>query len=247
MWSRWSAAVAAVLCSTLAACATPTPNDLVVLDVPGAERYALATEDGIIALDGDDLGLAELPIVLWFRGSPVPDDAVVEQRTEDLGLLRPKSTRLLYSEFAAQEPLPGEDLYIGLVEADDPEHRPFVVDAHLYEDGEFGDLLVVDDWFRTCESIARDFAGAGVYARREGRYVLVGLLNGTVATNPSPSTWCQYFGPYRLLPFLGLEAIAPVLPRTSSFFERRARVFRPDFEYGTDREGHEPNPAGDEN
>lgn len=237
----WPAILPISLVTCLVACGTPTPNHLLRLEIPGSERYALSTEDGIIALDDDDLGLAEIPMLYWYRSSPIIDELVVQARAGDLGLLQPKSTRLERAELAATGPAPGEDLYIQLIHAGDVERRPYLVDAHLYADGEFGDLLELDEWFSTCHGVAEEFAGAGVYARRLGRYVCVGLINGMVTTNPNPSVWSGLVGPYRLLPYISLDGLAHILPQSSSFFERRAKAFRPDFEYGLDREGNEPN------
>jgi len=231
------------LLAWLCGCGTPRPNHLLMLEIPGAARYALSTEDGVIALYEDDLSVGEVPMIYWYRSSPILDDLVFQHRVGDLGLLLPKSTRLQQAEFAAEGPASGEDLYIQLIESDDIEHRPYLVDAHLYAGGEFGDLLELDSWFHTCHGVAEEFAGAGVYAKRKGRYVLVGILNGMVSTNPNPSVWAGTFGPYRLLPYISLDGLAPVLPKASNFFERRARKFRPDFEYGLDREGKEPNTA----
>ncbi|MFH0944415.1 MAG: hypothetical protein V2A76_04385 [Planctomycetota bacterium] len=229
------------LATCLAACGTPMPNHLVRLEIPGSERYALSTEDGVIALNDDDLSLEEVPMLYWYKASPVMDDLVVQHRVGDLGLLLPKTTRLQKAELAAEGPLPGENLYIQVIHAGDVERRPYLLDAHLYANGEFGDLLELDEWFSTCHGVAEEFAGAGVYAKRLGRYVCVGLINGMVTTNPNPSVWSSMVGPYRLLPYISLDGLAHVLPRSSNFFERRIRAFRPDYEHGLDREGNEPN------
>ena len=237
----WLATLSIGLAAWLAGCGTPMPNNLLLLEIPGAERYAVSTEDGVIALDDDDLGVGEIPMICWYRGSPIVDHLVVQHRVGDLGLLEPKSTRLQKAEFAAEGPLGRENLYIQLIESKDIEHRPYLVGAHLYADGEFGDLLELDTWFASCHEVAEEFAGAGVYAKRKGRFVLVGILNGMVSTNPDPSVWSSLVGPYRLLPYISLNGLAPVLPKSSNFFERRAKQFRPDFEYGLGRDGNEPN------
>lgn len=223
----------------LTGCGTPMPNDLVLFDLPGADRYALSTEDGIVSLQNDDLKVGALPMKYWFKATPVLFSAEYVQGTEDLALLKTRDTQLLWSEFAADGPRPGEDLYVQILEGD-PEHRPAMVEVALYADGEFGDLLEMEDWFRTCSGLAGEFGGAGVYAKRSGRYVLVGVLSGTVATNPNPSILARVFGPWRLMPYVGLDTIAAVLPTNSNFFERRIRPFRPDFEYGLRPDGEEP-------
>ncbi len=228
----------------VAGCGTPTPNNLVRLEISGAERYGLATEDGIVALNGDDLQIGEVPIEYWYKGSPILDDATIDHRTENLALLHAKSTRLQYATFGAEAAQPDEDLYIQVIE-DDPEHRPVMIDCHLFWDGEYGDLLEVDEWFRWTSHVARDFRGAGVYAKRKGVYELVGLITGDVASNPHPWFLFRMFGPYRLLPFVSIDNIAPVLPQSSDFFKRRIRAFRPDFEYGLTREGKEPRSVND--
>ncbi len=67
-------------------------------------------------------------------------------------------------------------------------------------------------------------AGAGVYAWRNGEMELVGVLNGV---------WCEEL---EALAFIGLDEIADVLPKESSFFARRALPKRADFEYGIPRD-----------
>lgn len=233
-----------LLLAAAAGCGTPTPNNLVEIELPGAKRWALATEDGVVALNGDDLSVPEVPILYWFKGTPILDDATVAHRTDELALLHPKSSRLQYATFGALAAEPGEDLYIQVLE-DDPEHRPELLDCHLFWGGEFGDLLEVDEWFRFTVNVARDFRGAGVYAKRKGVYELVGILTGDVATNPHPWLAVRMFGPYRLLTYVPIDSIAPVLPESSDFFKRRIREFRPDFEYGLTREGKEPQSVND--
>lgn len=230
-WSWLSIAVA------LVGCGTPTPNDLVEIAIPGAERFAVSTEDGLVALADDDLGLDELPIRFYSRGTPYSDDADIVQRTGDFGLLAPRTARLPRREFGVEGPREGETVYVQVLELDDPEHRPDLVAASLYQDGRFGDLLQIDEFGWTPTRVASQFAGAGIYAERDGRYVLVGIVNGTVCSNPDPGV----LGPQELLPFAGLASIATVLPQSSDFFKRRIRAFRPDFEYGLEPDGSEPD------
>lgn len=222
-------------------CATPTPNDLVLLDFEGgAARYGLSTEDGIVALAGDDLNVTEVPIRYWFRSSPIRDDARVLQRTDTLALLAPIATRLEWTEFGVSGPEPGENLYVQLLDEHDPEHLPYLIDAELFDDGSLGDVIEIDSWFVDEDDVGARFSGAGVYAKRLGRYVLVGILTGTVVTAPRTGFW-SFFGSGEGMPFVGLDGIAPVLPKSSNFFERRMRAFRPDFEYGLDEQGQETN------
>ena len=54
-------------------CHTPTPNDLVLLDIPGNPRFALSTEDGILALAGDEL-TGEIPAIQYWKGREIRDD-----------------------------------------------------------------------------------------------------------------------------------------------------------------------------
>lgn len=229
---RTHLALAAAL--ALAGCGSPTPNDLTRLEIPGPPRYAVSTEDGLLALPGDDLAVDVVPITLWYQGSLVLDDARIERREEDLVRLRPVSAQLPFSEFAAEGAKPGEPLFVQVVQ-DDPEHLPLLVAAELLADGRFGDLLRVTSWTWSAEEIARDFPGAGVYALRKGRYVLVGIVNGLLVANPDDSLLARWFGPSEVLACLSLDAIAPVLPENSDFFARRTRVLRPDFEHGLPR------------
>ncbi len=228
----WLSIVAALI-----GCGTPTPNDLVEIVVPGAERFAISTEDGLVALAHDDLGLDELPIRFYASGTPYYDDADVTQRTGEFGLLVPRTARLPLREFAVDGPREHETVYIQVLELDDPERRPHLVAASLYQDGRYGDLLQIDELGWTPTRLASQFAGAGVYAERDGRYVLVGIVNGMVCSNPDPG----FLAPQELLPFAGLASIATVLPQSSDFFKRRIRAFRPDFEYGLEADGREPD------
>lgn len=224
--------------AVLAACHAPTPNDLVTLQLAGNPRYALSTEDGVLAIDGDDVQTAEVPIMQWYEGREVPDDATIVQRASDLVLMKAKTSRLNFSTFAGDPPQPDEHLFIGVI-GSDFEHRGELIGVSLYEDGKYGDLLEVEDWFVGEESLVTRFAGAGVYANRAGVYQIVGVITGTLASNPNPSLFARIFGPGTLIPFAGLDAIAPVLPANSNFFQRGPRVFRPDFEYGVNRDGSE--------
>jgi hypothetical protein len=222
-------------------CATPTPNDLVLLDFEGGVgRYALSTEDGIVAISSDDLNVTQVPIRYWFRSSPIRDDAKVLQRTNTLTLLAPVTTRLEWTEFSTSGPEPGEELFVGLIDEVDPEHLPYLLEAELLEDGKLGDVIELGGWFSDPDEVAGRFGGAGVYAKRMGRYVLVGILTGTVVSAEKDGFW-SWFGADEGLPFIGLDGIAPVLPQTSNFFERRQKAYRPDFEYGLDDQGQEPN------
>lgn len=222
-----------ILACTLAllGCGAPTPNHLVRLGTPSQPRFAVSTEDGLLALQGDDLLVDRVPIEFWFSAQSVTDTAVVERRGENLVRLRAESARLPFAELGAMGPLPGEPLFVQIID-DDPEHRPRLLEASLLAGGEFGDLIDIDEWFWSAEEVAADFPGAGVYALRDGRYELVGLLTDLVATNPDDSFLGSVFGPSAVIPYLALDAIAPVLPESSDFFRRRVRVFRPDFEHG---------------
>jgi hypothetical protein len=229
---------ALVLSLALAGCHTPSPNDLVLLDVPGAPRFALSTEDGVVALRGDDLASRAIPAIQYWRGRETHDSLLIVQRSDDLVLLRPESARLTWSPFAARDIEPGDELFVQVI-GDDFERLPVLIEGCWHQDGRHGDLFAVSTWFVDEEMLAARFAGAGVYVKRKGVYEIVGILNGTVATNPE-DTW---FGPDLLLPFLRLDAIAPVLPTNSNFFDRGPRTFRPDFEHGLSREGEETLPA----
>ncbi len=228
----------AALLLLAAGCVSRQPNDLVILDVPGAPRYAVSTEDGILALSADDLAVDALPILHWHGGDAIRDEAVVRHRSAGFGLLAPTSARIEYATFAAVDPLPGESLWIQVLE-DDPERRPALVEASLFEDGARGDLLAIDEWFWSPDEVAADWVGAGVYVRRKGAYELVGVVNGLVADHPAPTTLSRWFGPRALVAFAGLDAIAPTLPESSDYFSRRIRAFRPDFEHGLERDGSE--------
>ena len=219
---------------TAIGCASPTPNDLVRIDLPGLHRYALSTEDGLVALDHGDLVAEEVPIAYPWEESLVVDDATIAARTGDLALLLPKTARLPRSDFAAEPARGDEELFVQIVEKPRQAWRPDLVPARLYRNGEFGDLLELGGDLSP-EWLAAEFPGSGVYALRKGRYVIVGLLAGTLATSPGAEAEAP-----PLLPFLGLDAIAPVLPTDSDFFARRLRPFRPDFEYGLTRDGFEP-------
>jgi len=233
-------ALALMACSlaAFAGCRTRQPDDLLILDVPGAPRYVLATEDGVVALAGDDLAVDTLPVSYWYRGDRVIDVANVEHRSADFGLLTLRSLKTGFATFAASEPEPGETIWVQILE-DDLEHRPRMVELSLYRDGDYGDLLAVEEFGVTAEELAVEWNGAGIYVRRKGAYELVGILNGVVAANPEPSRWSEWFGPHDLLAFAGIDAIAPTLPRSSDYFARRIRMFRPDFEHGLESDGSE--------
>lgn len=234
---RISLSLAAFTLFSVAACHTPLPNDLVLLEVKGASRFALSTEDGVVALAGDDL-VGDLPCVQYWKGREIRDRLDLVQTTPDLALLKPETAKFTRSTFASSEIKPGEMLYVQLI-ADDFERLPFVIEGAWYEDGRYGDLFAVETWFVDEEDVAARFAGAGVYVKRLGVYEIVGILNGTLASNQDESLSTKMFGPSVLFPFVRLDQIAAVLPQSSNFFQRTTRTFRPDIEHGLKPDGSE--------
>jgi hypothetical protein len=144
----------------------------------------------------------------------------VTRRDETLSVLTPYSSAPNQARLAASAAGLDDDLYI---EAPHVHADPELIPVTLLGDGTLGDLIRVKDG-RRLEDLARIYAGAGVFADREGFLQLVGILNGVFVAEA------------QALGFIGVGQIARVLSHDDPYFQRRALPRRADFEYGMPRQ-----------
>ncbi|MBM3986076.1 MAG: hypothetical protein FJ296_10390 [Planctomycetes bacterium] len=223
---RTRLALSVLLALLACACSsTPTPEHFTRLWVEGRTGQPLigtSTEDGVVVLAQPDWKVGDLFEIQFPVGnSLVVDKGRIDRLNDTLAVIRPLTARLREGRFAAELPVPGEELYVALRnERDKPELEP----APSWLDGAYGDWVVLPD--RDPERIARDYAGTGVYVQRGGRWELVGVLAGLMAHDESDPQ-----GPVAL-GFVGLIELARILPDRLDYFARDLRPLRPDFEFG---------------
>jgi len=190
----------------------------------------VATEDGVFAL-------AEIvPVTgeVSFRcrtGNGFYDDvATLVRRNETLAVLTPKSSHLNLARFATHPAARDDRLFVEVRHED----RADLLACHLLEEGQRGDLLVLDERQHEFADIVVRYAGAGVFVWREKTMQLVGMLNGVYCEDP------------KALAFVGLDEMATLLPATSDYFVRRELPRRADFEFGVPRSfaGERPAASG---
>ena len=199
-----------------------SPEHLVQLDLDPV-RYAVATEAGILCLAEDALRIADVPFRYRFGRGVFADRAKVDRFTNYLGILTPESSRLPEARLGLYPARNDDDLIIGIR---DEEGLAESVGVELWQDGELGDLIEFSLDADEARDFIEKFTGAGLYAWRDEHYQLVGLLNGVYVVDEPVAA------------FVGLDEMVRILPTGSTFFERRLRVLRPDFEYGViDRPG----------
>jgi hypothetical protein len=187
----------------------------------GAPIIGTSTEDGVLVLAQPQWKVGDLlEIQFPFGNSLVVDKGRIDRLNDTLAVVRPLTARLREGRFAAELPLPGEEIYVALRDEND---EPVLQPAPLWHDGDFGDWVVLPE--RDATTVARDYAGTGVYVKREDRWEIVGLLAGLTAYDETESG-------YLALGFVGLSEMARILPDRLDYFARDVRPLRPDFEFG---------------
>lgn len=221
--------LAAILCALpLAACHVPPPIEAnVEFETGRGIVRGVSTEDGLLALREIVPESGELSF-RYRRGNGLFDDRALLLRASDvLALLDPVTSRPNQARFAVYPAARDDRLFI---EARTGDHADLLA-CRMLDEGRLGDFVVLDEG--ELHDVARRYAGAGLFAWREGTLQLVGVLNGVYCEDPAA------------LAFIGLDEMSTLLPVTSNFFQRRAQPLRADFEYGIPRdfEGERPHVA----
>jgi len=216
-----------VLLALLAGCSGPPSHytRLWVAHRTGLPAIGTSTEDGVLLLAVPEWKVGDLFEIHFPVGnSLVRDYGRVERINDTLAVVRPLTARLAEGRIAASLPAPGETLYVSLRDGQD---EPVMQAARLLRDGAVGDwLLLPGHDAQATADIAVQAAGTGVYVRRSGRWEIVGLLAGLLATDESASDRPVALG------FVGLGELARILPGRVDYFDRDVRPLRPDFEFG---------------
>jgi hypothetical protein len=203
----------------LAACRGPAPIEATIdFQTERGIVRGVSTEDGLLALR--DVVPESTPMQFRYRvGNGFFDDRARLVRQNDvLALLAPESSRPHLARCAGFPAARDDRLFIEVRDEEGPE----LLECRLLDEGRLGDLLVLDEG--ELEEVAHRFAGAGLFAWREGTMQLVGVLNGVYCEEPEA------------LAFIGLDEMATLLPETSNYFVRRALPHRADFELGIPRD-----------
>jgi hypothetical protein len=205
-------------------CSTPDPQHFTRLwpdGQTGVPIIGTSTEDGVLVLAQPQWKVGDrLEIQFPIGNSLVVDKGRIDRINDTLAVVSPLTARLSEGRFAAELPLPGEEIFVALRDEND---EPVLEPAPLWHDGAFGDWVTLPD--RDATTVARDYAGTAVYVKRDDRWEIVGLLAGLTAYDETESG-------YLALGFVGLSEMARILPDRLDYFARDVRPLRPDFEFG---------------
>ena len=213
-----------------AACSSPPPSHFTRLWPQKVEQarsgppvLGVSTEDGVLILARpgyvpEDLFDMQFPV----GNSMVVDYGKLDRVNDNLAVVNPITARFAQGRFAATLPESDETLYVAVRDdADAPVMRP----ASLWHAGALGDWLSVDASDGPADDLARDYAGTGIYVRRDDRWEICGVLSGLVAELEGDDD-------SRGLGFLGLAELARILPDQLPYYLHLDRPLRPDFEFG---------------
>ncbi len=224
---RW-----ALLCTAaaLAGCHGPAPIEATVeFQTERGVVRGVSTEAGILALPEVVPTTGELSFRYRVGNGFFDDVAALQRKSDSLALLIPKSSKLNLARFAAWPAAFDDRLYLEVRAGPATEDGAALLRCRLLDDGRRGDLLVVDEG--RVADVAQHYAGAGLFAWRDGTMELVGILNGV---------YCEEAG---ALAFIGLDEMDALLPAESPIVARRITVRRADFEYGVPRDFQGERPA----
>jgi hypothetical protein len=214
--------VPALLLACLAACST-TPSHLTRLwpaGQSGAPTLGLSTEGGVVMLADPAYRVGDLFDIQFPVGNSfVREWGRLDRLNEDLAVVVPLTARLLRGRLATSLPKDDEPLYLALRDADD---EPDMLEVERWHGGQRGSFIVVPG--RDAERLARDYAGAGLYVERDGRWEIAGMLAGLVARDEGSDQLA--------LGYVDLLEMARVLPVDVDYFEQDVTPLRPDIEFG---------------
>jgi hypothetical protein len=226
-----------LLLALLAGCTSPpeTYTRLWIEGRTGVPSIGTSTEDGVLVLAQPEWKIGDrFEIQFPIGNSLVVDKGRIDRLNDTVAVIKPLSSRLREGRFAASLPEPGEQLYVALRNELD---EPLMAEAEPWKDGAWGDWILLPG--RDAAQIAADYAGTGVYVRRDDRWEIVGLLAGLVAQDETAA------GDTAALGFIGLGELARILPDHLDFFVRDLRPLRPDFEFGVPLQPGELEPVNE--
>jgi len=180
----------------------------------------VSTEEGIYALAEIVPPTGEISFRFRAGNNFFDDVATLQRQNDSIALFAARSSRPNQARFAAYPAARDEKMFL---EVRTDGHTDILA-CHLLDDGIRGDFIALDEKRLELADLAHRFAGAPVFAWRDGAMQLVGMLNGVYCEEP------------RALAFIGLDEMATLMPVESSFFTRRILPHRADFEYGTPRD-----------
>ncbi len=217
--------LALALAAGATGCSTAPPEHFTRLWLEGRTGSPIvgtSTEDGVLLLARPEWQTGDvLEIQFPFGNSLVVDKGRIDRLNDTLAVVRPLTARLREGRFAGSLPVAGEPLYLALRDERD---EPLMQPAQAWRDGAYGDWLVLPEHDAT--TVARRYAGSGVYVLRSDRWEIVGLLAGLTAQDESDPRGEVALG------FIGLPEMARILPDRLDIFARDLRPLRPDFEFG---------------
>lgn len=184
----------------------------------------LSTEEGVILLGEPHFAVGDVFEIHFPVGnSVVRAHGRIVRLNEELALLEPVDARLLQGRFAAGLPdFAAEVVYLARRDEDD---EPRMEPVRLWQNGVFGDYIVVDD-IDDADVFAREQAGAGLYVYRQRHWQIVGMLAGLTARSPDLDRDDVGLG------YVSLLEMARLLPDRIDYFDHGVKPARPDFEFG---------------
>ena len=188
----------------------------------------MATEIGIVTLHDPAIREGDVyPFRHMYKNGEVRDEARVTRTDEYLALLEPVSSKLNTVRFLRYPLAQKEELYVGLLDEEgDAQYLP----AERLHQGAHGDLVLCRELEKYPEALeGRGYGGVGLFAYRDGYHWLAGLLTPLRA---------QVRGVAGMVyPFVPIERFLEFIPELKDQFNRERKPFRPDFEYGVNRDG----------
>jgi hypothetical protein len=241
-------AAALLLATALAAaqtgCSSPPSHftRLWVQGHTGAPAIGVSTEGGILTLSSPGWKVGDRFDLQFPHGNSLVNDVgIVDRLNETVTIILPATARLSQGRFADSLPSPEETLYLAVRDEWD---EPAMREVELWRDGEYGDWVLlpgVNEY--ELEQIATQYRGTGIYVERDGRWEIVGMLAGLLASDEADPRGEVALG------YIGLTELARILPRQQDILKPDLRPLRPDFEFGVPLQPGdlviEPTPGGE--
>jgi len=213
--------------AALAGCSSPPSHftRLWVQGRTGAPTIGVSTEGGILTLSSPGWKVGDRFDLQFPHGNSLVNDVgIVDRLNETVTIILPATARLAQARFAESLPSPQETLYLAVRDDWD---QPSMREVELWRDGEYGDWVLLPglaDY--ELEQLATQYRGTGLYVKRDGRWEIVGILAGLLASDEADPRGEVALG------YIGLTELARILPRQQDILKPDQRPLRPDFEFG---------------